>query len=169
MPINSTGPNYRFASRQLLLLGAMLDFSDSSNRKAASEYLHHLLHIPLDIELDENGIEIVMGDGFSLGGERVWAFAVAELARKIHASTGEFEEVLLAVVEELAQPCRERTADVKQWLHCLALAALVLENTTSFRYMQGRAIDPAEILHSILLPGVYYFSYIQYNVVVDFI
>ncbi|KAL3838711.1 hypothetical protein ACJIZ3_023302 [Penstemon smallii] len=149
----AAGPNYRFASRQLLLLGAMLDFSDASNRKEAGEFLQHLLHIPLDHELDDNGNEVVMGDGFNLGGERDWAAAVAELAKKVHATTGEFEEVVLLVVEELAQPCRERTADCKQWLHCLAVTALLLENTTSFRHMQGRAMDPVEILHSLLLPG----------------
>ncbi|KAL8550153.1 hypothetical protein ACS0TY_008830 [Phlomoides rotata] len=149
----AAGPNYRFVSRQLLLLGARLDFSDASNRKVASEFVQSLLHKALDHELDENGHEVVIGDGFNLGGERNWASAVAELAKKVHAATGEFEEVVLTVVEELARPCRERTADWKQWLHCLALVGLLLENTTSFRHMQGRAIDPAEILHSLLLPG----------------
>lgn len=160
-----TGPNYRFVSRQLLLLGAMLDFSDVSNRKVASEFVQALLHTPLDHELDENGNEVVIGDGFNLGGERNWAASVAELAKKVHAARGEFEEVVLTVVEELARPCRERTADCKQWLHCLALVALLLENTTSFRHMQGRAIDPAEILHSLLLPGVCFwetFSFLSF-------
>ncbi|KAK6127417.1 hypothetical protein DH2020_038838 [Rehmannia glutinosa] len=150
----AAGPNYRFVSRQLLLLGAMLDFSDASNRKVASEFVQSLFHKALDHELDDNGNEVVIGDGFNLGGERDWAAAVAELAKKVHAATGEFEEVVLRVIEELARPCRERTADCKQWLHCLALIALLLENTSSFRHMQGRAIDPVEILHSLLLPGV---------------
>ncbi|KAL0463328.1 UNVERIFIED_CONTAM: Condensin complex subunit [Sesamum latifolium] len=149
----AAGPNYRFVSRQLLLLGAMLDFSDASKRKVASEFVQNLLHMAIDHELDDNGNEVFIGDGLNLGGERDWAAAVAELAKKVHAAIGEFEEVVLAVVEELARPCRERTADCKQWLHCLAVIALLLENTTSFRHMQGRAIDPAEILHSILLPG----------------
>ncbi|KAK4411778.1 Condensin complex subunit [Sesamum angolense] len=149
----AAGANYRFVSRQLLLLGAMLDFSDASKRKVASEFVQNLLHMAIDHELDDNGNEVFIGDGLNLGGERDWAAAVAELAKKVHAAIGEFEEVVLAVVEELARPCRERTADCKQWLHCLAVIALLLENTTSFRHMQGRAIDPAEILHSILLPG----------------
>ncbi|PIN11942.1 Chromosome condensation complex Condensin, subunit G [Handroanthus impetiginosus] len=149
----AAGPNYRFVSRQLLLLGAMLDFSDASNRKVASEFVQSLLHMAPDHELDDDGNEVVIGDGFNLGGERDWAAAVAELAKKVHAATGEFVEVVLTVVEELARPCRDRTADCKQWLHCLAVIALLLENTTSFRHMHGRAIDPAEILHSILLPG----------------
>ncbi|GFP96739.1 condensin complex subunit 3 [Phtheirospermum japonicum] len=149
----AAGSNYRFVSRQLLLLGAMLDFSDASNRKVASEFVQGLLHKALDHELDDNGNEVVIGDGFNLGGERGWAAAVAELAKKVHAATGEFEEVVLRVVEELARTCRERTADFKQWLHCLAVVSLLLENTTSFRRMQGRAIDPVEILHSLLLPG----------------
>ncbi|KAG8373497.1 hypothetical protein BUALT_Bualt11G0030300 [Buddleja alternifolia] len=149
----AAGPNHRFASRQLLLLGAMLDFSDASNRKVASEFVQELLHMAMDHESDDNGNEVVIGDGFNLGGERDWAAAVAELAKKVHAAKGEFEEVVLALVEELARPCRERTADCKQWLHCLAVTALLLENTTSFRHMQRRAIDPSEILHSLLLPG----------------
>ncbi|KAG6387613.1 hypothetical protein SASPL_152805 [Salvia splendens] len=147
------GPNYRFVSRQLLLLGMMLDFSDVSNRKVASVFLQDLLHKALDHELDESGNEVIIGDGFNLGGEKNWAAAVAELCKKVHAAAGEFEEVVLNVVEELAQPCRERTADWKQWLHCLAVVGLLLENTTSFRHMQGYAIDPTEILHSLLLPG----------------
>ncbi|KAL6537705.1 hypothetical protein OROHE_012332 [Orobanche hederae] len=149
----AAGSNYRFVSRQLLLLGTILDFSDASNRKVASEFVQGLLHKALDHELDCNGNEVVIGDGFSLGGEKDWASAVAELAKKVHTAIGEFEEVVLGVVEELARPCRERTADFKEWLHCLALVALLLENTTSFRYMQGKAIDPVEILHSVLLPG----------------
>lgn len=154
MPSNIAGANYRFVSRQLLLLGAMLDFSDVSNRKVASEFFQVLLHKALDHDLDENGNEVIIGDGFNLGGEINWAAAVAELGKKVHAATGEFEEVVLTVIEELAQPCRERTADWKQWLHCLAVVGLLLENTTSFRHMQGNAIDPTEILHSLLLPGV---------------
>ncbi|KAL3630411.1 hypothetical protein CASFOL_023395 [Castilleja foliolosa] len=149
----AAGSNYRFVSRQLLLLGALLDFSDASNRKFASEFVQGLLHKALDHDLDDNGNEVVIGDGFNLGGERDWAASVAELAKKVHAATGEFEEVVLRVAEELARPCRERTADFKQWLHCLAVVSLLLENTTSFRYMHGRAIDPVEILHSLLLPG----------------
>ncbi|GER47076.1 condensin complex subunit [Striga asiatica] len=149
----AAGSNYRFVSRQLLLLGAMLDFSDASNRKVAGEFVQSLLYKALDHEIDDNGTEVVIGDGFNLGGERDWAAAVAELAKKVHAATGEFEEVVLRVVEELARPCRDRTADCKQWLHCLAVVALILQNTTSFREMQGRAIDPVEILHSLLLPG----------------
>ena len=151
---NLAGANYRFVSRQLLLLGTMLDFSDVSNRKVASVFLQDLLHKALDHELDESGNEVIIGDGFNLGGEKNWAAAVAELCKKVHAAAGEFEEVVLNVVEELAQPCRERTADWKQWLHCLAVVGLLLENTTSFRHMQGNAIDPTEILHSLLLPGV---------------
>ncbi|XP_042041530.1 condensin complex subunit 3-like isoform X2 [Salvia splendens] len=147
------GANYRFVSRQLLLLGTMLDFSDVSNRKVASVFLQDLLHKALDHELDESGNEVIIGDGFNLGGEKNWAAAVAELCKKVHAAAGEFEEVVLNVVEELAQPCRERTADWKKWLHCLAVVGLLLENTTSFRHMQGNAIDPTEILHSLLLPG----------------
>ncbi|XP_073310091.1 uncharacterized protein [Primulina huaijiensis] len=149
----AAGSNYRFASRQLLLLGAMLDFSDSSNRKVASDFVQDLLHRPLDHELDDSGNEVVIGDGINLGGERDWAVAAAKLTKKVHAAAGEFENVVLSVVEELARPCRERTANCKQWLHCLAVTALLLENTSSFHNMQRGVITGVEILHSLLLPG----------------
>ncbi|TMW94956.1 hypothetical protein EJD97_009578 [Solanum chilense] len=147
------GINYRFASRQLLLLGAMLDFSDITNRRVANGFLQELLHIPLDHELDEHDNEVVIGDGINLGGDKDWAAAVAELTRKVHSAPGEFEEVVLRVVEELARPCRERTADFMQWLHCLAVISLLLEHAQSFRWMHGKAIEPTEVLHSVLLPG----------------
>uniref|UniRef100_A0A5B6ZJY2 Putative condensin complex subunit 3 n=1 Tax=Davidia involucrata TaxID=16924 RepID=A0A5B6ZJY2_DAVIN len=147
------GPNYRFASRQLLLLGAMLDFSDSTNRKVASAFVQELLHWTLEHEVDDDGNQVVIGDGINHGGDRDWACAVSGLARKVHAAPGEFEEVVLGVVEKLARPCRERTADFIQWMHCLAVTGLLLENTKSFRWMQGKAIEPAEVLQSLLLPG----------------
>ncbi|CAK7338996.1 unnamed protein product [Dovyalis caffra] len=147
------GPNYRFASRQLLLLGAMLDFSDSTSRKVASAFVKDLLHRPLDHELDDEGSKVIIGDGINLGGDREWAGAVSSLAKKVHAAAGEFEEVFVAVVEELARPCRERTADFMQWLHSLAVTGLLLENAKSFYWLQGKAIEPIELLQSLLLPG----------------
>ncbi|CBI38660.3 hypothetical protein VitviT2T_024458 [Vitis vinifera] len=147
------GSNYCFASRQLLLLGAMLDFSDATNRKVASGFVQELLRKPIEYEVDEDGNKVVMGDGVNLGGDREWADAVSGLARKVHAAAGEFEEVLLGVVEELAQPCRERTADFLHWMHCLSVTGLLLENAKSFRWMQGKSIEPDELLQSLLLPG----------------
>ncbi|CAK9168302.1 unnamed protein product [Ilex paraguariensis] len=147
------GPNHRFASRQLLLLGSMLDFSDSTNRKVAGEFVKELLHMPIDHELDDGGNEVVIGDGINLLGDKDWANAVSGLTMKVHAASGEFEEVVLGVLEELARPCRERTADCTQWMHCLAVTGLLLVNTKSFRWMHGKAIEPAEILQSLLLPG----------------
>ncbi|KAI3943876.1 hypothetical protein MKW92_002439 [Papaver armeniacum] len=149
----AAGSNYRFTCRQLLLLGVMLDFSDTANRRVASAFVQELLHRPLEHEVDEDGEKVIIGDGINHGGDREWATAVSELAKKVHASTGEFEEVVLAVVEELAQPCRERTADFMHWMHCLAVVGLLLENVKSLRCIQGRGMEPAEILHSLLLPG----------------
>ncbi|KAF5747475.1 hypothetical protein HS088_TW05G00196 [Tripterygium wilfordii] len=148
-----TGPNYRFASRQLLLLGAILDFSDSTNRKLASAFVKDLLHQHLEHEEDDEGNKIVIGDGINLGGDRDWADAVSSFAMKVHAASGEFEEIVLEVIEELAQPCRERTADFMQWMHCLAVTSLLLENAKSFRWLQCKAIGPDELLQSLLLPG----------------
>ncbi|KAM0895550.1 hypothetical protein ACQ4PT_023797 [Festuca glaucescens] len=149
----SAGPNYHFASRQLLLLGGMLDFSDSMNRKVAGSFLYELLIRPLEHEVDEDGNQIAIGDGVSLGGDREWAKAVSELAKKVHASVGEFEMVTAIVVEELARPCRERTADFMQWMHCLAVTGLLLENTSTLRSLEGKAIEPPELLQSLLLPA----------------
>uniref|UniRef100_A0A453RAH5 Nuclear condensin complex subunit 3 C-terminal domain-containing protein n=1 Tax=Aegilops tauschii subsp. strangulata TaxID=200361 RepID=A0A453RAH5_AEGTS len=146
-------PNYHFASRQLLLLGGMLDFSDSMNRKVASSFLYELLNRPLEHEVDEDGNQIAIGDGVSLGGDLQWAKAVSELAKKVHASIGEFEMVIATVVEELARPCRERTADFMQWMHCLAVTGLLLENTSTLRSLEGTAIRPSEVLQSLLLPA----------------
>lgn len=149
----AAGPNYRFTSRQLLLLGAMLDFSDSTSRKTAGAFLRELLYRPLEHEVDEDGNQYILGDGIHVGGDRDWALAVSELAKKVHASAGEFEEVVIGVVEELAQPCRDRTADFRQWMHCLAVTGLLLENVKSYRCLQRGAIGPSELLHCLLVPG----------------
>ncbi|PQQ01292.1 condensin complex subunit 3 [Prunus yedoensis var. nudiflora] len=71
------GPNYRFACRQLLLLGALLDFSDATNRKVASTFVLELLHKPFDHEVDQYGDMVVIGDGINLGGDKDWAEAVS--------------------------------------------------------------------------------------------
>ncbi|KAL2333220.1 hypothetical protein Fmac_014433 [Flemingia macrophylla] len=149
----NAGSNHRFACRQLLLLGSMFDFSDVSNRKAAGAFLRELMCKPPDQEDDNEGNIVVLGDGLSFGGDIEWAEAVASLARKVHAVPGEFEEVVLAIIEELAQPCRERTADYVQWMHSLSLTGLLLKYAKSLRFLQGKAIEPSELLQSLLLPG----------------
>ncbi|KAJ4974961.1 hypothetical protein NE237_008135 [Protea cynaroides] len=149
----NAGPNYRFVSRQLLLLGVILDFSDATNRKVGAALVQELLHRPLEDEVDDDGNKVVIGDGINLGGDREWATAVSELAWKVHASVGEFEDVVVCVVEELARPCRERTADYMQWMHCLAVTGLLLENVKSFHLLQKKVIEPVELLQSLLLPG----------------
>jgi condensin complex subunit 3 len=132
----------------------MLDYSDSMNRKVAGSFLYELLIRPLEHEVDEDGNQIAIGDGVSLGGDREWAKAVSELAKRVHASVGEFEMVIATVVEELTRPCRERTADFMQWMHCLAVTGLLLENTSTLRSLEGKAIEPPELLQSLLLPAV---------------
>lgn len=133
----------------------MLDFSDSTNRRVASSFVQELLHRPLEYEVDENGNKVVIGDGINVGGDKDWADAVSQLAKKVHSASGEFEEVVLGVLQGLVLPCRERTADFMQWMHCLAVTGLLLENAKSFRWMQGKSIEPSELLQSLLLPGVY--------------
>lgn len=156
MQPDNSGANYRFASRQLLLLGEMLDFSDATIRKVASAFVQNLLHRPLDYEVDDDGNKVVIGDGINLGGDKDWADAVSRLARKVHAATDEFEEIMTSAVKELALPCRERTADFIQWMHSLAVTGLLLENAKSFHLIQGKPAESAELQHSLLLPGVYF-------------
>ncbi|KAG7032735.1 Condensin complex subunit 3, partial [Cucurbita argyrosperma subsp. argyrosperma] len=149
----SAGSSYRFASRQLLLLGTMLDFSDAANRKVAGAFLQEVLHMLPDHEVDDDGNLVVLGDGINLGGDRDWAIAVSGLVKKVHAAAGEFEEIVLEVVEELARPCRERTANCMQWMHCLAVTSLLLENAKSLNFINGKDRGLAQLLESILLPG----------------
>ena len=112
-----SGPHHRFTSRQLLLLGTLLDFSDVTIRKTASKFVQDLLRKLPEYEIDGDGNKLVIGDGMTLCGDRDWANAVVEFAKKVHAADGEFEEATLRVLEELAKPCRERTADLIEWLH----------------------------------------------------
>ncbi|XP_038906520.1 condensin complex subunit 3 [Benincasa hispida] len=149
----NAGSSYRFASRQLLLLGTMLDFSDNANRKIAGAFLQEVLHMSPDHELDDDGNLVVLGDGINLGGDKDWAVAVSGLVKKVHAAAGEFEEIVLEVIEELARPCRERTANCVQWMHCLAVTSLLLENVKSLNFINGKVRGPAQLLESILLPG----------------
>lgn len=132
----------------------MLDFSDATYRKVASTFVQELLNKPFDHEVDEDGNVILIGDGINLGGDRDWANAVSQLAQKVHAANGEFEEVVLGVIEELAQPCRERTATFIQWMHCLAVTGLLLENAKSLHLFRRKSIEPTELLQSLLLPAV---------------
>ncbi|ESW35371.1 hypothetical protein PHAVU_001G229600 [Phaseolus vulgaris] len=150
----NAGSNHRFASRQLLLLGAMFDFSDATNRKDAGAFLHELICKCPEHEDDDEGNIVVLGDGLSFGGDNDWAEAVASLAKKVHAAAGEFEEVVLEIIKKLAQPCKERTANHVQWMHSLSLTGLLLKNAKSLRKLQGKAITPDELLQTLLLPGV---------------
>jgi len=132
----------------------MFDFSDATNRKAAGAFLHELMCKCPEHEEDDEGNIVVLGDGLSFGGDNDWAEAVASFASKVHAAAGEFEEVVLAIIEELAQPCKERTANHVQWMHSLSLTGLLLKNAKSLRILQGKAITPDELLQTLLLPGV---------------
>ncbi|XP_068662680.1 uncharacterized protein [Aristolochia californica] len=148
------GPNCRFTSRQLLLLGTMLDFSDAANRKLASTFVLELLHRPLEHEVEDDGNKILIGDGINLGGDKHWAKAVSELVKKVHASVGEFDDVLIGVIDELARPCRERTADFLQWMQCLAVTSLFLENVKTLQHLKQKTFDGSKLLHALLIPGV---------------
>lgn len=116
----STWTNHQFASRQLLLLCAMLDFSDATNWKFASTFVQDLLNQPLEY-MEEDGEKVLIGDGFSLGGDRNWANAISGLAKMVYAAQDEFEEFVQGILEKLAQPCRDRTTDFMLWIHCLAV------------------------------------------------
>ncbi|CAM6100840.1 unnamed protein product [Calypogeia fissa] len=151
-----------FGARQLLMIAKLMDYTDSTSRKDAGLLLQRLLTetTPSEDQSNEQSVSDDptshewVGDGLSLGGEESWGNAVADFARHVHASAGEFEEVLAAAVAEVGRPCREGGADERQWLHCLAVTGLLLENITSLDVLVGRAIEPEEIIHSLLLPAV---------------
>ncbi|KAK4776536.1 hypothetical protein SAY86_005224 [Trapa natans] len=149
----NAGPNYGFASRQLLLLGTLLDFSDATHRRNAGAFVRELLLKPLEHEIDDEGNKVALGDCINLGGDREWADAVAGFARKVHSAYGEFEEAFLNVINELAQACRERTADSIQWMHCLAVIGLLLENVKTFGSVQSKTTELDDLLQFLLLPG----------------
>jgi condensin complex subunit 3 len=148
-----------FAARQLLLIAKLMDFTDSTSRKDAGRLLQILLRetAPSEEQRENDSEDLSsewVGDGLSLGGEESWANAVAQFARHVHASSGEFEGVLASAIADVARPCREGWADVRQWLHSLAVTGLFLENITSLDVLAGQAIEPEEIIHSLLLPAV---------------
>ncbi len=150
------GPQHRFAARQLLLLANLLDFSDSTNHKAAGTLVHSLLQE----ESSERGIasetdpDVVIGDALSLGRDKEWADAVARLAVQVHAEQGEYEKVMTDAIVVLGQPCREGGAQVSQWLHCLAVTSLLLEHLKSIQWLSGCAIGAQEIVDALLLVAV---------------
>ncbi|CAM8881088.1 unnamed protein product [Rhodiola kirilowii] len=120
----SAGSDFHFASRQLLLLGGLLDFSDAANRKVAAIFVKELLFRPLEHEIDDNGNKVVLGDGISLGGDKNWADAVSELAWKVHAAAGEYEDAVFGVGDKKA-----------------------------YYWLQNKITGSAESLLSVLLPG----------------
>ncbi|KAK7361363.1 hypothetical protein VNO77_03417 [Canavalia gladiata] len=97
---------------------------------------------PLEQEDDNERNIVILGDGLSFGGDNDWAEAIASFARKVYAAPGVFE-VVLAIIEELAQPCRERITDYVSWMHNLA---------KSLRFLHGKVIELDELLQSLLLP-----------------
>ncbi|KAG0609362.1 hypothetical protein M758_8G178700 [Ceratodon purpureus] len=153
----NAGPKHRFASRQLVLLAKVLDFTDSTNRKVAGTLVKTLLlaEVPesqQDVALDIDP-EAFVGDGLSLGGDQDWAAAVAELAVKVYSEQGEYEKILADAISRLGQPCRDGGAEASQWLHCLAVTSLLLERIMSLRQLVGCAIGGQEILDALLLPA----------------
>eukprot|EP00250_Pteridium_aquilinum_P000880 c11059_g1_i1 orf=140-3382(+) len=146
----NAGPPSQFVARQLLLIGKYMDFSDATNRKVAGTFLHEIMCLPAG-HFEEN--EILLGDGLSLGGDKQWSRAVAELTWKVHEAPQEFEKMVSDVVAELGRPCREGGATVMQWINCLAAAGFFLENIESLQQLTGRAIEAHELLGGLLLPA----------------
>ncbi|KAJ7517851.1 hypothetical protein O6H91_21G042500 [Diphasiastrum complanatum] len=144
------GPSHRFVSRNLLMLAKLLDFSDAVNRRAAANLIQELL-FEKALEAEQN-VEIFR-DGLHLGAEKEWATAVAELAQKVHGAVGELVQVIAEIVRELARPCREGGANAMQWLQCLAVTGLLLENLQSVRRLSGCSIDAQEIMDGVLIPA----------------
>ncbi|KAH7286349.1 hypothetical protein KP509_32G002700 [Ceratopteris richardii] len=145
------GPHLHFVARQLLLIGKHMDFSDAANRKTAGTFLHELMCFPEGHLEEEN--DVIIGDGLSLGGEKQWATAVAELAWKVHETPREFAMMVSNVVADLSKPCREGGASVMQWINSLAAAGFLLENIESLQLLTGCAIEGHELLGGLLLPA----------------
>ena len=145
-----TGIQYHFASRQLLVMGRYLDFSDATSRKVAGSFLQTILHLPAG-HLDN---DVVIGDGVSLGGDKQWATAVAELSWKVHGTSQEFIKMTSDVVAELGKPCREGGASIMQWVNCLAATGFLLEHMESLHQLNGHSIEAHELFGGILLPAV---------------
>lgn len=122
--------------------------------KVAAMFVKELLIRPLEHETDDNGNKVVLGDGVNIGGDKSWADAVSELAKKVHSAAGEYEDTVFGVLEELAQPCRERVGDFIQWMHCLAVAGILLGDESSYVWLQKKINGSMELLQSLLLPGV---------------
>lgn len=146
----NAGPHLHFVSRQLLLIGKFLDFSDATNRKVAGTFLQDIMCLPAGHFEDD---EVLLGDGLSLGGDKYWSKAVAELAWKVHGAPQEFVKMISEVVAELGRPCREGGASIMQWVTCLAATGFMLENIESLNQLTGHAIEAHELLGGLLLPA----------------
>ncbi|KAI5062946.1 hypothetical protein GOP47_0021493 [Adiantum capillus-veneris] len=147
----SAGPHLHFVARQLLLIGKHMDFSDAANRKIAGTFFRELICMPTG-HLEEDN-EVIPGDGLSLGGDKQWSKAIAELTWKVHEAPQEFATMVADVVAELSRPCREGGASVMQWINSLAAAGFLLENIKSLQQLIGCPIEAHELLGGLLLPA----------------
>ncbi|MCO5614540.1 hypothetical protein L7F22_068823 [Adiantum nelumboides] len=145
------GPHLHFVARQLLLVGKHMDFSDAANRKFAGTFVRELICMPAGHFEDDN--DVILGDGLSLGGDKQWSKAIADLAWKVHEAPQEFATMTSDVVAELSRPCREGWASVMQWINSLAAAGFLLDNIESLQQLIGCAIEAHELLGGLLLPA----------------
>ncbi|KAI4388913.1 hypothetical protein MLD38_001201 [Melastoma candidum] len=110
------GTNYWFVTRQLLLVGPMLDFSDATNRKTAATFLRALLQCLPECEVDDDGnVVALVVDNINPGGGG-------------GGGGGEVENGLM-------QP------------------SLREHKVLLFYLLQGKAIEPGDLFHSLLLSG----------------
>ncbi|KAK9811687.1 hypothetical protein WJX72_008386 [[Myrmecia] bisecta] len=147
----AAGEEHRFATRQLLHIAARcVDLTDAAGRKAAADMVQKLLREA------------------SSGSDRRWDAALVEVARHVYSSHAELAEAMLGAIAEmyarwqLGEPsdAADGEANAAQWVQCLSVASLLLQQVPSARVALALDSLPAGCtsiadLHSLLfMPGV---------------
>lgn len=147
--LSFSGQHYQFTCQQLLKLGKLLDFTDTSSRKIAGVLLQNLLLGGIYSPENEEHV----GDG-GIAGDKEWEEAIVDFGKSVHAAPGEWITVMIELVEKLGRPCREGGAYPLQWLKCLNMAGLLLQDMDSACQLVGSVIEPTELVDALLLSAV---------------
>eukprot|EP00898_Chlorokybus_atmophyticus_P007975 jgi/Chlat1/8179/Chrsp76S07654 len=143
----AAGPDCLFASRQLLQLLSCYDFADGTSRRAGTQFLVGLLK---DVTLDADPI-------------RHWLRAQYDAIKHVLGDQAALVEELMKIAEELrntrdgAATWSSQQAEVdscKQWVRCLQVTSLLLEDVSSTRSLKCSTMSPSELLKSVLLTAV---------------
>lgn len=158
----SSGPEFLFAARKILDLSEFLDFVDSSGRKSASVLVEYIFSgaestktVQESTTANPNQIELVL----NLAGDQKFKKSAGNFALRVFPTPEEFVENISKILGDLLGKLREEKGgnegeNVLTFLKCLVGVDLLLSNVFSLRKILGSSIQPEEILHSLLLPGV---------------